>query len=78
MIILYDHDTEARIGVISEEELSFLKTHLEKESAEDQDYYIAAVTLDMMEKSGGAPELARILRDALGSADGVEIRWERE
>ena len=78
MIQLFDSETRAPLGAISEEQLRFLEDHLEEESSEDRDYYFNRTTLDVLESEGGDPELMGLLRRALGEREGVEIRWQRE
>lgn len=77
MIRLFDAATSAEIGTLSEEQLQFLVDRLEEESAEDQDYYINAETLDMFEQSGADASLVAMLRRALGTRPDMDIRWER-
>jgi hypothetical protein len=76
MIDLYNAETNQPIGTITEADLQILIDSLEEESSEDQDYYIDAATIDLM-VDRGSPHLLEILRSALGSSDGVEIRWQR-
>lgn len=78
MIVLYNNDTKTRLREIAPDELAFLQSHLEEESLEDQDYYIAAVTVDIMEQKGEAPALVQLLRQEIGQNDGVEFRWKLE
>ena len=77
MIQLYDKDTGAPLGAITEEHLQFLADQLEEESPEDQDYYINAPTLDAFEEAGADPALLAMLRRALGEREEMEIRWTR-
>lgn len=76
MIVLFNNDTNTRLREISPEELAFLQSHLEEESLEDQDYYIAAVTVDIMEAKHESPALVSLLRQEIGESDGVEFHWE--
>ncbi len=78
MITLKDKDTGTRIGTISEEQLKFLIDQLEEESATDQDYYLNPETLDMFEKNGIDDGLLKLLKDAMGSREDMEIEWVRE
>jgi hypothetical protein len=79
MIDLYDTATNARIGTITEAELQYLEGSLEQESVEDQDYYFDAATIDLLAQDGRATDhLLELLRKALGSADGVELRWRQK
>jgi hypothetical protein len=77
MIDLYNADTNQLIGSITEADLQVLVDGLEEESAEDQDYYITAATIELLGDGRATEHLLKLLRTALGSSDGVEIRWER-
>lgn len=77
MITLTDKETKLIIGTISEEQLQFLIDQLEEESAEDQDYYINIPTLDLLDKNGMDQGLYKMLKDALGSREDMEIVWIR-
>ena len=77
MIQLYDKETGASLGTITEEQLQFLVDELEEESSEDQDYYINEPTLDAFEEAGADPALVALLRKALGEREEMEIRWAR-
>jgi processive 1,2-diacylglycerol beta-glucosyltransferase len=77
MITIFDNETGARIGQITEAELRFLFDHLEEESLEDRDYYIMGATVDLLESKGADAKLVKLLRNAIGDRDGVEIRWQR-
>ena len=79
MIDLYNAATNQLIGSITPADLDVLIDALEEESADDQDYYITADTIDMLADGRATEHLVQLLRNALGSADGVDIRWtERE
>ncbi|MQA28619.1 MAG: hypothetical protein GEU82_02110 [Luteitalea sp.] len=77
MIDLYNNDTKQLIGSITEAELQVLIDRLEEESKTDRDYYVDRATIDMLGDGTATDHLLQVLRDAVGSADGVEIRWER-
>ena len=77
MIDLYDTTTNDMVGSITEAELGYLMDSLEEESLEDKDYYIEKGTIDLLADEGKATDhLLKVLRDALGSADGIELRWQ--
>jgi hypothetical protein len=78
MIVLFNNDTNTRLREISPEELAFLQSHLEEESLEDQDYYIASVTVEIMERKGEFAPLVHLLRESIGESDGAEFHWELE
>jgi hypothetical protein len=77
VIDIYDNETNALVGTITEADLKVLADHLEEESSEDQDYYIDAATIDVIGDGQATEHLLGVLRKALGTADGVEIRWQR-
>jgi hypothetical protein len=77
MIDLYNSDTNQPIGSISDADLQVLMDALEEESSDDRDYYINADTIDMLAEKA-SPELIELLRSALGSSEGVEVRWARQ
>ena len=52
MIKLYDKDTGAPLGELSEEQLTFLQEQLEEEGAGDQDYYLNPDTIDLLAEAG--------------------------
>jgi processive 1,2-diacylglycerol beta-glucosyltransferase len=78
MIEVYDNDVDVLVGAITEEQLQFLIDELEETSTRDQDYYLDAEMLDMLEAAGGDDAMMEMLRGALGDREGVEIRWERK
>lgn len=77
MIQLFDAESGAELGTITEEQLRFLTDQLEEESADDQDYYINRTTLDLFEGNGADPALLEVLRRALGQREEMDIRWSR-
>lgn len=78
MIKIYDQATGRVFGSISETQLQALMNQLEEESREDRDYYINGATIDMFEEKGVDTELVRLLRNALGDREDMDIRWARE
>jgi len=77
MIDLYNAETNALIGSITEQDLHVLMDALEEESSDDQDYYITAETIDVIGDGKATEHLLNLLRTALGSAQGIDIRWQR-
>ena len=73
---LIDTDTDTPIGQITATQFDWLASHLEQESPDDDDFYIDASTLDMLQDRGADPALILLLRTALGSREGMEIRAE--
>lgn len=76
-IHLYNKDTNALIGTITEADLKVLADALEEESTRDNDYFIDQATIDVIGDGRASDHLMNLLRDAVGSGDGIEVRWER-
>lgn len=64
-----------QVGELTEEQLDFLIEHLEEEWSEDRDYYINRDMVAMLEQRGADSGLLRILTDALGEKDEVDVLW---
>ena len=77
MIDLFNAETNEMLGSITEPDLQVLIDRLEEESSEDQDYYITADTIDLLGDGRASDHLLNLLRTALGSKEGMEIRWKR-
>ena len=77
MIDIYDEATNQLIGSITESDLQVLVDALEEESLNDHDYYIDAATVDVIADGRATEHLVKVLRTALGTKDGVDIRWQR-
>ena len=77
MIRLTDAESGATLGSITEEQFQFLADQLEEESPEDCDYFIDRDTLELLEREGADAGLLEVLRKALGTKEGTEIRWAR-
>ena len=65
------------LGSITEADLKVLISKLEEESMTDQDYHISGATIDLIADGTSSDHLVRLLREALGSAEGIDIRWAR-
>ena len=76
-VSLFDRESGALVGRISNKQLDWLSDQLEEESDEDTDYYIDKPTIDMLRDAGADAALLEILRKALGGRDGFEIRWAK-
>jgi hypothetical protein len=77
MIDLYNAATNQLIGTVTEADLQVLIDVLEEESSQDQDYYIGQATIDLLADRRAPTHLLGLLRTAIGSSDGVDIRWQR-
>lgn len=76
-INLYNEATNQLIGEITEADLKVLQDALEEEGSDDQDYYITSATIDVIGDGRATDHLLKLLRAAVGTSDGVDIRWER-
>ncbi len=77
MIDVYVNGTNELVGSITDADLKVLVDALEEESSEDQDYWIDKATIDVLGDGRATEHLLNLLRKAVGSSDGVEIRWQR-
>ena len=75
MINLYRVANDQLIGPISAADRQVLIDVLEEESAEDRDYYIDAATIDLLAEGGASEAIIHMLRLALGTTEGLDIRW---
>jgi hypothetical protein len=78
MAKIYAVESGDLIGTVTATELQFLIDQLEEEDSEDRDYYIDRASLDWFEEQGADPALMALLRQALGSRDGMDIRWAKD
>jgi hypothetical protein len=72
-IRLLDAATGIAIADITEEQLQELTSHLEEDAP--QQYFVTAATIEMLETAHAEPALVNILRQAVGTGDGLTVRW---
>ena len=77
MIDLYNAATNQLLGSITEPDLQVLVDALEEESTQDRDYFVDAATIELIADGRATGHLVNLLRGALGSTEGVDIRWTR-
>jgi hypothetical protein len=77
MIDLYNGETNQLLGSITESDLQVLVDGLEEESSEDRDYYVTPATIELLGDGRATDHLLGLLRKAIGTSDGVEVRWQR-
>lgn len=77
MVQLFDKQTGAALGTLTDDQFQFLVDHLEEESSDDDDYYVNRSTVEILESAGGDPQLVQVLRRALGDRDEMDLRWTR-
>jgi hypothetical protein len=75
VINIYRVANDQLIGAISAADLEVLIDVLEEESSEDRDYYIDPPTLDLLAQNGASEAMLNMLRLALGSTGGIDVRW---
>lgn len=78
MAKIYDVESGDLIGTVTATELQFLIDQLEEEDSEDRDYYVDRASLAWFEEQGADPALMTLLRQALGSREGMDIRWAKD
>jgi hypothetical protein len=77
MFSLSIKETGVLLGTIDDSDLQLLIDQLEEEHENDTDYYVCPATVDILERNGASASLIRILKEAIGSSEGVEISWKR-
>lgn len=77
MVELFDKQTGAAVGTLTDDQFQYLVDHLEEESSEDDDYYVNRATVDILENEGADPVLVEVLRRALGDREEMDLRWTR-
>ncbi len=78
MMTLFDAQSGARVGRITDKQLQALIGWMEEESTEDRDYYLTAEDCDLMEEQGLDPTLIEALRAALRGRADMDLRWAAE
>lgn len=73
---LYDKQSGALLGIVSDDDIESLIDQLEEEDSADEDYFIDADTIDLLEEGGASETLLNVLRKAVGDSEGIEIRYE--
>ena len=75
MIQLRDKENGDVLGTITEDDLQFLIDNLEEESEDDMDYFLNRSTIEIFKEKGTNKTLLKLLENALGDRDGMEIEW---
>jgi hypothetical protein len=73
---LYDKQSGAMLGIVSDDDIDALIEQLEEEDSTDEDYFIDADTIDLLEEGGASETLISLLRKAVGDSDGIDVRYE--
>lgn len=74
---LFMKQTGAFVGTVSDADIKVLVDELEEEDQSDDDYFVDGPTVDLLEANGASATLVTLLRSAIGSGEGVDIRWEK-
>jgi hypothetical protein len=75
MIQLRDKDSGEVLGAITEDDFQFLIDNLEEESEDDTDYFLNRSTIEIFKEKGTNKTLIKLLENALGDRDDMEIEW---
>ena len=78
MITLYDNDSGANLGTITEDQFQFLKDQFEEEFLGDTEYYINEDEVANLQEAGADEALLTLLRNAMKGRTEMEIRWKKE
>ena len=77
MPTLHNASSGALLGDISDQDAQFLVDQLVEESEDDDDYYIDVNTVEMLEAAGASESLLTILKNAVSSSAGLDVRLEK-
>jgi hypothetical protein len=75
-IRIIDKNSGAHLGEIGSDDLQLMIDQFEEESSRDRDYFIDQATISLLEEAGASQRLLSLLREVVGTSDGVDIRWE--
>jgi processive 1,2-diacylglycerol beta-glucosyltransferase len=76
-VAIFDQRTGVLLGALSEEQFAFLTSHLEQESADDDDFYINETLVESLRHAGADAEVLDLLQQAIGPNGEGDIRWDR-
>jgi processive 1,2-diacylglycerol beta-glucosyltransferase len=74
---LRDARTGDSIGSLTEAQFERLAALLERESTDDDDYYVDNATLELLAREGVDEQVIAMLREALGRREGMDVQWRR-
>ena len=77
MFTLSLKDSGAFLGSIDAVDLQLLVDQLEEEHEKDTDYYVCSATIEILQEGGASASLIKILTDAVGNSEGVEVKWKK-
>ena len=70
-------ESGAFLGTVDDADLQLLMDQLEEEHEEDTDYYVCPDTIEILAEDGASASLLKILKDAVGDSEGVEVSWKK-
>jgi hypothetical protein len=70
-------DSGVALGTIDDADLQLLVDQLEEEHENDTDYYVCPATIELLQDNGASDGLLRILKEAVGDSEGVEVTWTK-
>ena len=73
---LYNKNSGAFLGAITEADLKSLVEQLEETDRADDDYFVDTPTIDLLEEAGASSGLVGLLRRSVGTSEGIDIRYE--
>jgi hypothetical protein len=78
---LYNKDTGALLGDVTEAQVQVLIDVLEEENDQDRDYWIDADTLELLAEEGADAALIALLQPHVGDGEnddeGIEVEWRK-
>ena len=77
MAKLFNAESGAFLGTVSDDDVQMMIDQLEEEDSGDDDYYIDAATVDLLDEAGGSPSLVELLRAVVGLLGGIDVRAEK-
>lgn len=77
-IRLFDKDTGRELAQLSAEQLADLKELLEEEDPNDMDRFVNQEAVDFLEEHGADAALCKLLREAVGDGEGIEVEWRED
>lgn len=77
-VSLFNGETNEFLGSIDDADLKFLKDQLEEESISDNDYFIDANIIELLEEAGTSQFLISILKSAVRESEGIDYRCSHQ
>ena len=75
MITIYNAQTKAELGTLSEAQFQELSNRFEEEWPDDHDYYINEETVEMLQADGVSSVVIEILQRAIAETGEADIQW---